>query len=109
MPVGHARRLGRPMERSRRSARTGAGLVVIRPNNLETYSPPDKWNGCPVLSVLPAPDGALWIGTEGAGLYRLQNGDWTNFYLAQGIRNPYVWALAADGAGKIWAATWGGR
>jgi signal transduction histidine kinase/ligand-binding sensor domain-containing protein len=87
---------------------TGAGLVVIRPNNLETISPPDKWKGCPVLSVLPAPDGALWIGTEGAGLYRLQNGGWTNFYPDQGIPNPYVWSLAADSAGRIWAGTWRG-
>ena len=87
---------------------TGAGLVVIRPNNLETISPPDKWKSCPVLCVLPAPDGALWVGTEGAGLYRLQNGGWTNFHSDQGIRNPFVWSLAADGAGKIWAGTWGG-
>ena len=87
---------------------TGAGLVVIRPNNLETVSPPDKWKSRPVLSVLPAPDGALWVGTEGAGLYRLQNGKWTNFDSAQGIRNSYVWSLAADSAGKIWAGTWGG-
>jgi ligand-binding sensor domain-containing protein/signal transduction histidine kinase len=87
---------------------TGAGLVVIRPNNLEIISPPDKWKRCPVLCVLPAPDGALWVGTEGAGLYRLQNGGWTNFSLEQGVRNYYVWSLAADGAGRIWAGTWGG-
>jgi len=87
---------------------TGAGLVLIRSSNLETISPPDNWNGRPVLSVLPAPDGALWIGTEGAGLYRLQNGRWTNFDPARGVRNRYVWSLAADGAGKIWAGTWGG-
>jgi signal transduction histidine kinase/ligand-binding sensor domain-containing protein len=87
---------------------TGAGLALIRPSNLEIVSPPDKWKSRPVLSVLPAPDGALWIGTEGAGLYRLQNGVWTNFDSPQGIRNPYVWSLAADGAGKIWAGTWGG-
>jgi signal transduction histidine kinase/ligand-binding sensor domain-containing protein len=87
---------------------TGAGLVVVRPNNLETISPPDNWKSRPVLSVLPAPDEALWVGTEGAGLYRLQNGGWTNFDSAQSIRNPYVWSLAADGAGKIWAGTWGG-
>jgi signal transduction histidine kinase/ligand-binding sensor domain-containing protein len=87
---------------------TGAGLVVIRPSNLETISPPDKWKGRPLLSVLPAPDDALWIGTEGAGLYRLQNGGWTNFNPDQGIRNPYVWSLAADSAGRIWAGTWGG-
>jgi signal transduction histidine kinase/ligand-binding sensor domain-containing protein len=87
---------------------TGAGLVVIRPNNLETISPPDKWKNRPVLSVLPAPDGALWVGTEGAGLYRLRKGDWTNFNSAQGIRNSYIWSLAVDGGGKIWAGTWGG-
>ena len=87
---------------------TGAGLAVIRPNNLEIVSPPDQWKGRPVLSVLPAPDGALWVGTEGAGLYRLQNGGWTNFSSAQGISNSFVWSLAADGAGRIWAGTWGG-
>jgi signal transduction histidine kinase/ligand-binding sensor domain-containing protein len=87
---------------------TGAGLAVIRPNNLETIPPPDNWKSRPVLSVLAAPDGALWVGTEGAGLYRLQNGGWTNFSSEQGIRNPYIWSLAADGAGKIWAGTWGG-
>ncbi|HTY87234.1 MAG TPA: two-component regulator propeller domain-containing protein, partial [Candidatus Acidoferrum sp.] len=87
---------------------TGGGLVLIRPNNLETISPPDKWKSCPVLSVQPAPDGALWVGTEGAGVYCRQNGGWTNFDWAQGIRNSYVWSLAADAAGKIWAGTWGG-
>jgi signal transduction histidine kinase/ligand-binding sensor domain-containing protein len=87
---------------------TGAGLVVIRPNNLEVISPPDKWKSCPVLSVLPMSDGALWISTEGAGLYCLHNGDWTNFNSAQGIGNPYVWSLAADSTGTIWAGSWGG-
>ena len=87
---------------------TGAGLVAIRPSNLEIISPPDRWQSCPVLSMLPAPDGALWVGTEGAGLYRFRNGGWTNFGPRQGIRNPYIWSLAADGAGKVWAGTWGG-
>jgi signal transduction histidine kinase/ligand-binding sensor domain-containing protein len=87
---------------------TSAGLVVIRSSNLEIISPPDKWKNCPVLSVLPTPDGVLWIGTEGAGLYRLQNGGWTKFDSDQSIRNPYVWSLAADSAGRIWAGTWGG-
>lgn len=87
---------------------TGAGLALIRPNNVETVSPPDKWKDRPVLSVLLAPDGALWVGTEGAGLYRLRDGGWTNFDSAQGLRNPYVWSLAADADGEIWAGTWGG-
>ena len=87
---------------------TGAGLTLIHPNNLETIAPPDNWKNRPVLSVLPTPDGAVWVGTEGAGLYCLQAGGWTNFTLAQGIRNPYIWSLATDAAGKLWAGSWGG-
>ncbi len=86
----------------------GGGLVILRPNNIETVSPPDQWQGRSVLSVCPGQDGALWIGTEGAGLYRFQNDSWTNFGAAQGIRNPYVWSLAEDEQGRLWAGTWGG-
>lgn len=87
---------------------SGAGLTLIRPNNVDTVSPPDRWKGRPVLSILPTPDGTLWVGTEGAGLYRLQSDQWTNFDEPQGLLNPYVWSLAADSAGKIWAGSWGG-
>ncbi len=87
---------------------TGAGLVMLRRSNLELVSPPDKWKNRPVLCVLPTPNGALWVGTEGAGLYCLDNGSWANFGDPQGIHNPYIWSLAADGAGKIWTGTWGG-
>jgi len=86
----------------------GGGLVILRPTNIETVSPPDQWQGRAVLSVCPGPDGALWIGTEGAGLYRLQDNQWTAFGTAQGIRNYYVWSLAEDSQGRIWAGTWGG-
>ncbi len=87
---------------------TGGGLVILRPTNIETVSPPDQWQGRSVLSVCPGRDGALWIGTEGAGLYRFQNGAWTNFNADQGIRNPYIWSLAEDSVGRLWAGTWGG-
>jgi len=86
----------------------GGGLVILRPNNIETVSPPDQWQGRSVLSVCPGQDGALWIGTEGAGLYRFQNDSWNNYGAGQGIRNSYVWSLAEDAHGRLWAGTWGG-
>ncbi len=86
----------------------GDGLVMLRPSNIETVSPPDHWQSRAVLSVCPGQDGALWIGTEGAGLYRLQDGNWTNFSSAQGIWNNYIWSLAEDSHGRLWAGTWGG-
>ena len=87
---------------------TGSGLVMVRPSNLETVSPPDDWKSRAVLSVCADTNNALWIGTEGAGLYHFQNGAWTNYESAQGIRNPYIWSLAEDSAGRLWAGTWGG-
>ncbi|MGH7950676.1 MAG: two-component regulator propeller domain-containing protein [Limisphaerales bacterium] len=87
---------------------TGAGLALMRPNNIETISPPDQWQGRATLAVCPGRNGALWIGTEGAGLYRFQNGEWTNFNSAQGIRNSYIWSLAEDDRGRLWVGTWGG-
>ena len=89
-------------------AGTGAGLVMIRPTNVETISPPDQWQGRALLSVYASTNGALWVGTEGAGLYRLQNGTWTNFSSGQGIRNSYIWSLAEDDAGRLCVGTWGG-
>jgi signal transduction histidine kinase/ligand-binding sensor domain-containing protein len=89
----------------------GGGLALLRPNNIQTVSPPDRWQDRAVLSVCPGRDGALWVGTEGAGLYRLQSNAWTNFpyiSLSEGIRNPYIWSLAEDPAGRIWVGTWGG-
>ena len=86
---------------------TGAGLVMLRPNNLQTISPPDQWQKRAVLSVLADTSDALWIGTEGAGLYRYKDDGWTNFGSGQGIRNPYIWSLAEDADGRLFAGTWG--
>ncbi|HEY1787561.1 MAG TPA: two-component regulator propeller domain-containing protein [Verrucomicrobiae bacterium] len=86
---------------------TGAGLVMTHPGNLQTISPPDQWQGRAVLSVCSGSN-AVWVGTEGAGLYRFQNGAWTNYKSAQGIRNQYIWSLAEDHAGRLYAGSWGG-
>jgi len=89
----------------------GGGLALLRPSNIQTISPPDRWQDRAVLAVCPGQNGALWVGTEGAGLYRLQSNAWSNFpYISptQGIRNPYIWSLAEDQAGRLWVGTWGG-
>ncbi|HAO78498.1 MAG TPA: hypothetical protein DCQ92_05880, partial [Verrucomicrobia subdivision 3 bacterium] len=45
--------------------------------------------------------------TEGAGLYRFQNGTWINYARNAGLANPYIWSLAEDADGNLWAGTWG--
>ena len=87
---------------------TGAGLVMLRPSNIETIAPPDAWKNRGVLSVCAGEEDSLWIGTEGAGLYRFQDGHWSNFDSLQGLVNPYVWSVAEDSEGRLWVGTWGG-
>jgi signal transduction histidine kinase/ligand-binding sensor domain-containing protein len=86
----------------------GGGLAMIRESNIETPVPPDAWQGRAVLSVGFDRDAALWVGTEGAGLYRFQNGIWTNFNSTAGLGNVYIWSLAQDISGDLWAGSWSG-
>jgi len=84
------------------------GLVALRPGKVAVLEPPDRWQGRAVLSVVAARDDALWVSTEGAGLYRFQAGQWRHFDQSLGLSNLFVWPLAEDGQGRLWAGTWGG-
>jgi signal transduction histidine kinase/ligand-binding sensor domain-containing protein len=83
------------------------GLSLLRPVNFEAVNPPDRWNSMAVLSV-SAGSGGLWIGTEGAGLYRLEGGQWSRFGAEDGLANAYVWSALEDLKGRLWVGTWGG-
>ena len=74
------------------------GLVMARPDNCKRFRRRTNGKAARSFRSVPVQNGALWIGTEGAGLYRFQNGAWTNYNSAQGIRNQYIWSLAEDGA-----------
>ena len=85
----------------------GNGLVGLRPNNIQTLAPPDRWRGRAVLSVFTSPKSGLWIGTEGAGLYHYAEGVWEVFGYTNGIGNSYVWSIAENPQGKFFVGTWG--
>jgi len=58
-----------------------------------------------VFCLLAARDGSLWIGTEGSGLLRYQNGTFIRFDHSSGLTDMFVRTLAQDSAGKIWVGT----
>jgi signal transduction histidine kinase/ligand-binding sensor domain-containing protein len=89
-------------------AGTGGGLVMLRRSAIQTIAPPDHWQSCAVLALLAGSGNSLWIGTEGAGIYRWQDGAWTHFGAGSSLSNLYVWSLAKDAAGRLYAGTWGG-
>jgi signal transduction histidine kinase/ligand-binding sensor domain-containing protein len=83
---------------------TGGGLALLRERKVTMLSPPDDWQGRPVLSITRTHDGAVWAATEGAGVYRFLNGQWSKFP----VSNPFVWSVFEDSRQQLWAGTWGG-
>jgi ligand-binding sensor domain-containing protein len=50
-------------------------------------------------------DGALWIGTQGAGLFRYDGHDFMSFTRREGLSDDRISAILADRTGNIWVAT----
>ena len=87
---------------------TSGGLVLLRERKVAMLSPPDNWEGRPVMGITRAHDGAIWAATEGAGLYRWHGGEWTHFGVGAGLSNLFVWSVMEDSQRRLWAGTWGG-
>jgi signal transduction histidine kinase/ligand-binding sensor domain-containing protein len=85
-------------------------LFEDREGTFSLVNSPDQWKGCSILSVAPGRDGALWIGTDGAGLYHFAEGTWTHYGDPEGLGNAYIWAVAETSRGDVWASNywWGG-
>jgi ligand-binding sensor domain-containing protein len=49
--------------------------------------------------------GAVWIGTESDGLYRLYQGKAEHFSSRDGLSGDTVWTIAEDREGTLWVAT----
>jgi len=52
--------------------------------------------------------GALWIGTDGSGLFRLYNNQFTHFDHENGLGSDFVWWLHSNRNGTLWIGTYGG-
>jgi diguanylate cyclase (GGDEF)-like protein len=57
-----------------------------------------------VTALLADREGALWVGTEGGGLARLRDREWTD-QTGFGVPNLRVRALAQDDQGTVWVGT----
>jgi len=84
------------------------GLTALRQGKVETLEPPDHWQNRVVLSTTVSRDGAIWGSSEGSGIYRFLNNQWTNYSDSSGLSNLFVWSLSQDAQNRMWASTWGG-
>jgi signal transduction histidine kinase len=61
-----------------------------------------------VIALLEGRDGALWAGTYGKGLWRIQGDDKRLYTTQDGLSNDQIRALYQDPDGTIWIGTFGG-
>lgn len=58
-----------------------------------------------IWSILPDPDGTLWLGTRGDGLIRLRNGRITRYTTSEGLISNAIFKILDDGKGKLWLSS----
>ena len=84
---------------------TLGGLACWRDGQPTAIKIPGTAAGHDVRVLTEDSEGAVWIGTNGDGLYRLKNGQFTRFGIAEGLGSETVWCLFADRDGTLWIGT----
>lgn len=69
---------------------------------------PFSTRGLRIRNVFRESSGALWIGTDGQGAYRVRGRQVTGYTLRQGLVNEFIRAFWEDRDGSIWIGTDGG-
>lgn len=86
--------------------RSGLGLEQLRKGVLKTFHSPHL-NGAKlrVSKLFVDRDGALWVGTEDQGIYRILGGKAEHFDSADGLSGDTITDLFQDAEGTLWVAT----
>jgi len=80
------------------------GLFVSEGGRFERFSGGHEVQDF-VTSLAIAPEGTLWAGTLGGGLYALAKDRLVQFTTAHGLADNLVLAVCADHEGGVWAST----
>jgi len=82
----------------------GGGVSYYNGGVWRNYTTRDGLSGDIVYSIVPAPDGALWFGTD-RGIARFDGKQWMTMSVHQGLLDNHVYALSVDPTGKVWVGT----
>lgn len=83
------------------------GLAVLRRDRAKPIASEDRWKGRTVRSIAATTKNQLWVGTDGAGLYRyVQEYSGERFVPVAAERAPgtnsFVWSFAEDAEQRLW-------
>ena len=84
---------------------TDRGAVRYTNGRFEDVVPADKWDLTFVLGFEEAPDGTLWIASDGRGLARWRDGRFTTWSDRDGLPDTHILSLHARPDGTLWIGT----
>jgi signal transduction histidine kinase/ligand-binding sensor domain-containing protein/CheY-like chemotaxis protein/HPt (histidine-containing phosphotransfer) domain-containing protein len=84
---------------------TDAGVSTYVGGVVQHIKPPKGFENLRTRAVLEDREGALWVGTDGAGVYRREAGQETIFNVKSGLSSNMVGTISEDRDGRIWIGT----
>jgi signal transduction histidine kinase/ligand-binding sensor domain-containing protein/ActR/RegA family two-component response regulator len=79
-----------------------AGLTRYAYGAFKTWTLKNESSHVPVMTISGDADGTIWAGTYSGGLFRLKDGQLTNFSVANGLYDDLVFQIVDDGHGDLW-------
>ncbi|MBV9613714.1 MAG: response regulator, partial [Acidobacteriaceae bacterium] len=87
---------------------THEGLSKLHHGAFRNYGVADGLPGAYVRCLQYAPNGTLWIGTNGGGLSRYRDGEFHSYTTRDGLSTNAIVSLREDSRGSLWIGTFGG-
>lgn len=92
------------------AATAGGGLVHLTPGGQRVYTVADGLPTDHLTALARDAKGALWIGSWGAGVVRMnaEDGRFSAISSAEGLSGSQIWSILSDREGSVWVGTWVG-
>lgn len=84
------------------------GLSTVRNGVLRVVVPGGPLLNDFAVTLCQTRDGAIWSGTYGKGLWRVQGDDQRHYSTANGLSSDQIRSLYEDPEGTLWISTFGG-
>ncbi len=100
-------RLGPPGGGNVRRDQIGQGIGLVDVTTAQWQPMPEFEEVIrePVLSMVQEPDGTIWFGTDGDGLWRYGQEVWTRFTVEDGLPSDRVQVVKPLNDGSVWVGT----
>jgi signal transduction histidine kinase/ligand-binding sensor domain-containing protein len=83
-------------------------LLRIQNGTVSSLELPKSMVPVDVRVIAEDAGGGLWIGTDGRGLLRWKDRQFTGFSRENGLGSDLIWALHPEADGTLWIGTYGG-